>query len=48
MSGIDNAIEYSDDFQKLIITAAFSEPEIFVRCQNILKPEYFHLNFRRR
>lgn len=41
MSGMDNAIEYSDDFQKLILTAAFSEPEIFVRCQNILKPDYF-------
>lgn len=47
MSGIDNAIEYSDDFQKLIITAAFSEPEIFVRCQNILKPDYFSPKFQK-
>lgn len=32
---------YSDEVQKLLINVLLSSDEIFVRCQNILKPEYF-------
>jgi len=32
---------YDPNFQKYILHVIFNEPEIFVRCQGIIKPEYF-------
>lgn len=37
-----DAKDYGEDFQQLMLCVLVSEPDIFVRCQNILKPEYFH------
>ncbi len=34
-------MEYGQDFQHLMLSVLMSEPDIYVRCQNILKPEYF-------
>lgn len=32
---------YDPNFQKYILHVIFNEPEIFVRCQGIIKPDYF-------
>ena len=37
-----DAKDYGEEFQQLMLSVLVSEPDIFVRCQNILKPEYFH------
>lgn len=34
-------MDYGPDFQHLLINVLMSEPDIFVRCQNILKSDYF-------
>lgn len=34
-------MDYGQDFQHLMLSVLMSEPDIYVRCQNILKPEYF-------
>lgn len=39
--------EYSEAKQKLLIDILLSSEEVFVRCQNILKPQYWNQKFRR-
>lgn len=36
-----DTMDYGENFQHLMLKVLVSEPDIFVRCQNILKPEYF-------
>lgn len=36
---------YDAVFQKYILTQVFNSPDVFVRCKNILKPEYFEKTF---
>lgn len=38
--------EYSDDIQKFLIQFMISHPTAFVRCQNIVKPEYWNERLR--
>lgn len=45
MSLLD-AKDYNTEFQSIILNILTSEPEIYTRCQNILKPEYFDQKFR--
>ena len=39
--------EYTEAKQKLLIDILLSSEEVFVRCQNILKPQYWNQKFRR-
>lgn len=34
--------QYSLDDQKIYLSMLISDPSTFIKCQNILKPEYFH------
>lgn len=38
---VEDIKEYNESTQKLLLDVLLSDEEIFVRCQNILKPEYF-------
>lgn len=40
-----DAKDYGEEFQQLLMSVLVSEPDIFVRCQNILKPEYFNSRY---
>lgn len=39
--------EYSEAKQKLLIDILLSSEEVFIRCQNILKPQYWNQKFRK-
>ena len=39
-------MEYNKDLQKTLIEFMLSNEEAFLRCQNILKPNYFDIEFR--
>jgi replicative DNA helicase len=39
--------EYSEAKQKLLIDILMSSEEVFIRCQNILKPQYWNQKFRK-
>ena len=34
-------VNYNVDIQRLLIIMLISEPSLFIRCQSIIKPEYF-------
>src|SRR5574343_1958777 len=36
-----DVMDYGTDFQQLLLNVLISDADLFVRCQNILKPEYF-------
>lgn len=36
-----DTMDYGQDFQHLMLSVLMSAPDIYVRCQNIIKPEYF-------
>lgn len=41
MSSTFDIMDYGQEFQHLMLSVVMSEPDIFVRCQNILKADYF-------
>lgn len=40
MSQFDT-MDYGQEFQHIMLSVLMNEPDIYVRCQNILKPEYY-------
>lgn len=42
-----DTMDYGQGFQHLMLSVLMSEPDIYVRCQNILKPEYFDNKYAR-
>lgn len=42
-----DTMDYGQDFQHLMLSVLMSEPDIYVRCQNILKPSYFDNKYAR-
>lgn len=42
----ENIIEYSDDLQKLLISYMVSDPDLFIRSNHIVKPEYWNRRYR--
>ncbi|MCU6294892.1 hypothetical protein, partial [Escherichia coli] len=37
--------QYGINAQQYLLSQVFSNPDLFVRCKNILKPEYFDKTF---
>jgi archaellum biogenesis ATPase FlaH len=44
MSDLTN---YNEETQELFLKFLISDPDLFARCQNIVKPEYFNLKYRK-
>ncbi len=40
-------MNYSPEQQKLLIEALINDPELYVRCQHILRPNYFHKMYQK-
>tara|TARA_B100000900_G_scaffold415863_1_gene447581 strand:+ start:5624 stop:7006 length:1383 start_codon:yes stop_codon:yes gene_type:complete len=38
---------YTEETQELFLRFLLSDPDLFARCQNIVKPEYFNLKYRK-
>lgn len=47
MAKIKEKINYTFDVQLLLIATMVNNGELFVRCQNIIKPQYFDLDLQR-
>ena len=43
MSDLTN---YNEETQELFLKFLISDPDLFARCQNIVKPEYFNMKYR--
>src|SRR6056300_646025 len=39
--------EYNEETQELFLRFLLSDKDLFARCQNIVKPEYFNLKYRK-
>ena len=38
---------YNEETQELFLRFLLSDPDLFARCQNIVKPDYFNLKYRK-
>ena len=38
---------YTEETQELFLRFLLSDPDLFARCQNIVKPDYFNLKYRK-
>lgn len=44
---VSEAINYDSDYQRYILTQVFNSHDIYSRCKNILRPEYFSAEFQK-